>query len=83
MCHWRRVQNHYKRCGHEFDLPDEMIQCEDRFCKFSSAHPSDCKSPACADTCWQYRTFPAMYRPELDRWCPVCVQAGKGGGPKA
>ncbi|KAH9901294.1 hypothetical protein C8Q73DRAFT_662677 [Cubamyces lactineus] len=25
MCHWRRVRNNYKRCGHYVDLPDEML----------------------------------------------------------
>ncbi|KAJ8487138.1 hypothetical protein ONZ51_g4353 [Trametes cubensis] len=26
MCHWRRVRNNYKRCGHYVDLPDEMVR---------------------------------------------------------
>ncbi|KAL4067600.1 hypothetical protein J3A83DRAFT_3692940 [Scleroderma citrinum] len=61
MCHWRRVQNTYKRCGHVFDLPDEMVQCENRYCKFSAMHPSTCVPPKCIETCWQYRQFPQQY----------------------
>ncbi|KIJ69435.1 hypothetical protein HYDPIDRAFT_123921 [Hydnomerulius pinastri MD-312] len=53
MCHWRRVQNTYKRCGHVYDLPDEMIQCDNKFCKFSPMHPSTCVPPSCTNTCWQ------------------------------
>ncbi|KAH9946194.1 uncharacterized protein BXZ73DRAFT_95694 [Epithele typhae] len=26
MCHWRRVRNNFKRCGHYIDLPDEMVR---------------------------------------------------------
>ena len=27
--------------------------CENRFCKFSVAHPDDCVPPECTTTCWQ------------------------------
>ncbi|OCH95520.1 hypothetical protein OBBRIDRAFT_745188 [Obba rivulosa] len=74
MCHWRRVRNHYKRCGHYIDLPDEMIQCDDRFCKFSTSHPRNCVPPRCTETCWQYRQFPQQYNPVIDSKCPVCHQ---------
>ncbi|KAI1795964.1 hypothetical protein LXA43DRAFT_696813 [Ganoderma leucocontextum] len=26
MCHWRRVRNNYKRCGHYVDQPDDMVR---------------------------------------------------------
>ncbi|KIP09130.1 hypothetical protein PHLGIDRAFT_51166, partial [Phlebiopsis gigantea 11061_1 CR5-6] len=38
-----------------------QIQCDDRFCKFSTTHPPDCVSPRCTDTCWQYRQFPQQF----------------------
>ncbi|TFK76473.1 hypothetical protein BDN72DRAFT_852786 [Pluteus cervinus] len=36
------------------------IGCDDRYCKFSQAHPEDC-GPNCKTTCWQYRQFPEQY----------------------
>ncbi|KAL6308986.1 hypothetical protein BKA93DRAFT_814916 [Sparassis latifolia] len=72
MCHWRRVRNHYRRCGHYIDL----IQCADRYCKFSSTHPNDCVPPQCTESCWQYRQFPQQYTPVIDNFCPVCIQTG-------
>ncbi|KIL00428.1 hypothetical protein PAXRUDRAFT_129948 [Paxillus rubicundulus Ve08.2h10] len=78
MCHWRRVQNTYKRCGHVYDLPDVMIQCDERDCKFSSTHPSTCVPPSCTSTCWQYRQFPRQYNPHIDSFCPPCIQQGRG-----
>ncbi|KAH9951326.1 hypothetical protein B0H21DRAFT_776055 [Amylocystis lapponica] len=74
MCHYRRVRNHYKRCGHYIDL----IKCDDRFCKFSPKHPPDCAPPFCTDKCWQYHQFPQQYTPVIDLFCPVCVQSGLG-----
>ncbi|KAH7930803.1 hypothetical protein BV22DRAFT_35138 [Leucogyrophana mollusca] len=77
MCHWRRVRNTYRRCGHAFDLPDEMIQCDNRYCKFSLTHPSTCVPPSCTASCWQYRQFPQQYNPQIDAFCPSCIQQGK------
>ncbi|KAF8076607.1 hypothetical protein FPV67DRAFT_423778 [Lyophyllum atratum] len=54
MCYWRRVRNVYKKCGHGVTLPDEEIRCDLVNCKFSPAHPKDCRPPQCLQTCWQY-----------------------------
>ncbi|KII88532.1 hypothetical protein PLICRDRAFT_627328 [Plicaturopsis crispa FD-325 SS-3] len=86
MCHWRRVGHIYKRCNHMYQLPEEMIQCDDRYCKFSTSHPSNCVPPKCTQTCWQYRQAPQSYTRHIDNWCPNCLQAaadaaaGQGGG---
>ncbi|KAF8228193.1 hypothetical protein L208DRAFT_1146822, partial [Tricholoma matsutake] len=50
-----------------------QIQCDDRFCKFSTTHPDNC-SPNCLQTCWQYRQFPEQYNRTLDRVCPACAR---------
>ncbi|RDX47495.1 hypothetical protein OH76DRAFT_1354126 [Lentinus brumalis] len=76
MCHWRRVRNYYKRCRHYLDLPDEMIQCDDRHCKFSDRHPPDCRGARCIQTCWQYRQFPQQYQPVIDGYCSTCIIMG-------
>ncbi|KAF8077974.1 hypothetical protein FPV67DRAFT_1463679 [Lyophyllum atratum] len=60
MCKWRQVQHIFAQCNHVYNLPDEMIQCDDRWCKFSTIHPADC-GPNCKTTCWQYRQFPQQY----------------------
>ncbi|KAG2037219.1 hypothetical protein BDR03DRAFT_957730 [Suillus americanus] len=78
MCHWRRVRNTYSQCGHVFDLADEMIRCDDRYCKFSSSHPSTCVPPSCTTTCWQYRQFPQQFNRFIDSVCPSCTQLGQG-----
>lgn len=78
MCHWRRVRNTYNQCGHVFDLADEMIRCDDRYCKFSSSHPSTCVPPACTTTCWQYRQFPQQFNRFIDSVCPGCPHPGHG-----
>ncbi|KAI6109837.1 hypothetical protein F5141DRAFT_810955 [Pisolithus sp. B1] len=77
MCHWRRVQNTYKICGHVYDMPDEMIQCDNRYCKFSSTHPGTCVPPGCTNSCWQYRQFPQQYNPKIDTLCPRCLRGGR------
>ncbi|KAH9934787.1 uncharacterized protein B0H18DRAFT_869227, partial [Fomitopsis serialis] len=71
------VRNHYKKCTHYIDLPDEEIKCEDRFCKFSPNHPPDCGPPACTTSCWQYHQSPVQYTPVIDNYCPVCIQTGR------
>ncbi|KAI0082689.1 hypothetical protein K474DRAFT_1584993 [Panus rudis PR-1116 ss-1] len=77
MCHWRRVRNHYKRCGHYIDLVSmHTIQCDDRYCKFSTTHPRNCVPPRCTETCWQYRQFPQQYNPVIDDFCPSCITRG-------
>ncbi|KAI6036608.1 hypothetical protein PISMIDRAFT_34538, partial [Pisolithus microcarpus 441] len=74
-----RVQNTYKICGHVFDmvirpcLTRPQIQCDNRYCKFSSAHPSTCVPPGCTNSCWQYRQFPQQYNPRIDALCPRCL----------
>ncbi|KAL1681011.1 NADP-dependent oxidoreductase domain-containing protein [Schizophyllum commune] len=57
MCHWRRVQNVYQRCGHV----ENMIECGSSRCKFSAYHPPTCQPPSCTKTCLQYRTYPEHY----------------------
>lgn len=77
MCHWRRVRNHYRRCNHYLDLPDDLVQCDDRYCKFSTCHPSNCVPPRCTETCWQYRQFPESITPVIDDYCPSCIASGR------
>ncbi|KAK0240169.1 hypothetical protein IW261DRAFT_966809 [Armillaria novae-zelandiae] len=77
MCRWRQVQNTYSQCGHVVRVPDEMIYCDDRFCKFSAAHPSNCGSN-CSKTCWQRRQFPEQYNPLINSSCPSCKAATSG-----
>ncbi|KAF8913755.1 hypothetical protein CPB84DRAFT_1757435 [Gymnopilus junonius] len=72
MCYFRRVRNIYKQCGHGVTLPDEEIKCDLVNCKFSLAHPADCKPPRCTQTCWQYHQFPQQYSPHIDKACPAC-----------
>jgi hypothetical protein len=42
-------------------LTGQQIQCDDRYCRFSTSHPSDCVPPNCSKTCWPYRQFPQQY----------------------
>ncbi|TEB35900.1 hypothetical protein FA13DRAFT_1203025 [Coprinellus micaceus] len=53
MCRWRQIQDTFTTCNHSLRLADQLVQCDDRFCKFSSSHPPDCGSE-CRTTCWQY-----------------------------
>ncbi|KAJ7582740.1 hypothetical protein C8J56DRAFT_955593 [Mycena floridula] len=76
MCRYRQVQNTYLRCGHSVRLPDQLIACDDRFCKFSARHPSNC-GPNCGTTCWQRKQFPEQYNPHIDNYCPSCINAGR------
>ncbi|KZT26226.1 hypothetical protein NEOLEDRAFT_1132247 [Neolentinus lepideus HHB14362 ss-1] len=76
MCRDRRVNHKYGLCGHTVHLPEELIQCEDRWCKFSPVHPAQC--PDCRRTCWQYRQYPETYDVhKQDKWCPACVDQGR------
>ncbi|KAN0075560.1 hypothetical protein V8E55_011583 [Tylopilus felleus] len=75
MCRWRHVRNVYLACGHAFTLPEELIVCENRNCKFSPNHPRDCVAPKCKQTCWQYRQYPQQYSPNINSVCPTCQQA--------
>ncbi|KAG2040325.1 hypothetical protein BDR03DRAFT_949643 [Suillus americanus] len=61
MCCWRHVRNVYLRCGHAFNLPDELITCDSSRCKFSPNHPATCLPPTCKQTCAQYRQYPQQY----------------------
>ncbi|KAI0062289.1 hypothetical protein BV25DRAFT_667259 [Artomyces pyxidatus] len=79
MCHWRRVTNTFLRCGHNHDLPEEMIVCDSRWCKFSDRHPPDCLPPACTQTCLQFRQFPQMFNPQINGFCPACIASGRAG----
>ncbi|KIM65228.1 hypothetical protein SCLCIDRAFT_113287 [Scleroderma citrinum Foug A] len=77
MCHWRRVRTTYLVCRHAYDLVSSLsvqIQCDNRHCKFSSTHPSNCLPPECLNTCWQYRQFPQQYNPQINTLCPRCMQ---------
>ncbi|TRM57161.1 hypothetical protein BD626DRAFT_225253 [Schizophyllum amplum] len=73
MCHWRRVRNVYLRCGHAENLPDQMIECGSRNCKFSPNHPPSCQPPRCTQTCAQYRLYPELYSPNIDGYCSECA----------
>ncbi|KAF7778748.1 hypothetical protein Agabi119p4_3093 [Agaricus bisporus var. burnettii] len=77
MCRWRQVKHRYTLCQHMIGEPDKLIECEDRFCKFSPNHPRDC-GPGCANTCWQYRQFPQQYDITHQGRCPNCVSNGPG-----
>ncbi|KAF9009699.1 hypothetical protein BDQ17DRAFT_1300625 [Cyathus striatus] len=72
MCRLRQVCNVYTQCGHAQPLPDEVIQCDNPNCKFSTTHPATCVPPQCTRTCWQYRQYPEQYSPHIDRLCPAC-----------
>ncbi|KAI9566453.1 hypothetical protein HD554DRAFT_2025463, partial [Boletus coccyginus] len=56
------------------------IQCDRPHCRFSSTHPSTCLPPACTNSCWQFRQFPQQYYPQIDSFCPSCVEQGLGSG---
>ncbi|KAI6039048.1 hypothetical protein EDC04DRAFT_2569019, partial [Pisolithus marmoratus] len=47
------------------------VQCDNRYCKFSSTHPSTCIPPGCTNSCWQYRQFPQQYS-EYSQWLCSC-----------
>ncbi|KAI4520633.1 hypothetical protein K523DRAFT_350796 [Schizophyllum commune Tattone D] len=76
MCHWRRVQNVYQRCGHVENMPEEMIECGSSRCKFSAYHPPTCQPPSCTKTCLQYRTYPEHYTLNKNAFCRACTAAG-------
>ncbi|KAH6918609.1 hypothetical protein BKA70DRAFT_21932 [Coprinopsis sp. MPI-PUGE-AT-0042] len=71
-----RITDVFQGCGHAYRLPDEMLQCDDRFCKFSTTHPDNC-GPNCKTSCWQYRQFPEQIHRTFDRKCPSCLSAGR------
>ncbi|KAF8188414.1 hypothetical protein BJ912DRAFT_968811 [Pholiota molesta] len=71
MCRWRQINDTYAGCGHAYRLPDEMVYCGDRWCKFSPYHDPEC-GPNCKETCWQYRQFPEQINRRLDRKCSYC-----------
>jgi len=81
MCRWRQIQDHYAQCDHSYRLPDEMVYCPDRWCKFSPYHVNeegvhvDRCGPECTTTCWQYRQFPEQIFRRLDRLCVHCQAA--------
>ncbi|KAL1755160.1 hypothetical protein FB107DRAFT_214238 [Schizophyllum commune] len=62
----------YLLCGHVENMPDQLIMCTSRTCKFSPNHPSTCVPPECTRTCWQYRQYPEQYSPNLNAYCPTC-----------
>ncbi|KAK0220556.1 hypothetical protein IW262DRAFT_1034650 [Armillaria fumosa] len=74
MCRRRHVRNIYVRCGHAFNLPEEIIQCEQSKCKFSLFHSAGCKPPICLRTCWQYLRYPEQHSPHIGSYCPFCDQ---------
>ncbi|GLB34981.1 putative cyclin family protein [Lyophyllum shimeji] len=77
MCRWRQVQHIFALCNHVYNVPDEMIQCDDRWCKFSTTHPADC-GPNCKNTCWQYRQFPQQRRERRAILDGATEEEGKG-----
>ncbi|RDB21342.1 hypothetical protein Hypma_011577 [Hypsizygus marmoreus] len=82
MCKWRQVQHIFTLCNHVYSLPDEMIRCDDRWCKFSTTHPSNC-GPNCKNTCWQYRQFPEQYNRTIARLCYACEAAAAAAQAEA
>ncbi|THV06875.1 hypothetical protein K435DRAFT_644436, partial [Dendrothele bispora CBS 962.96] len=72
-----RVRNVYLRCGHAINEPEVEIKCENYRCKFSPFHSRTCVPPNCLRTCQQYHQYPEMYSPQLDRFCPACMAAGR------
>ncbi|KAL1746464.1 hypothetical protein HDZ31DRAFT_34062 [Schizophyllum fasciatum] len=76
MCHWRRVQHVYQRCGHAVNLPEQLIECGSRNCKFSQFHPLTCVPPTCTRSCLQYRTYPESYTLTKASYCHACAAAG-------
>ncbi|KAI0344948.1 hypothetical protein BDW22DRAFT_980714 [Trametopsis cervina] len=74
MCFRRQVCYIYRRCGHAYTMPDEIIVCASTTCIFSPNHPAHCTGPSCKKTCWQYRQPSEQYSPQLDELCPRCLQ---------
>lgn len=79
MCCWRRVRNDFLLCGHSYQLPDELIECGKQNCRFSAYHDPNCVEPECRRTCAQFRTYPQVYTPQINRRCPPCEEAYKRG----
>ncbi|KAL4071840.1 hypothetical protein J3A83DRAFT_4093243 [Scleroderma citrinum] len=52
MCH-RRVQCARYACGDEEPFSEEKVDCLRRWCRYSSAHPRDCR-PNCQASCVQW-----------------------------
>ncbi|KAF8995420.1 hypothetical protein BDZ89DRAFT_1084774, partial [Hymenopellis radicata] len=75
MCRLRQVLNVYTKCGHGISLPDELIRCESRHCRFSLFHPTSCKPPQCRRTCAQFKKFPEQYSPHINSYCPACLDS--------
>jgi len=73
MCRYRQIQDTYAHCNHVYRVPDQMVYCPERDCKFSPYHPEDC-GPNCKRTCWQYRRFPEQIDRRFDRLCPRCEE---------
>ncbi|KZT33021.1 hypothetical protein SISSUDRAFT_993506 [Sistotremastrum suecicum HHB10207 ss-3] len=55
------------------NLTRAQLQCDNRYCKFSTTHPADCVPPNCTRTCWQYRQYPQIYQPQINGHCPNCA----------
>lgn len=73
MCCRRRVHNFYTVCGHTHILPEELVECDSRWCKFSRNHSPNCTD--CKNTCWQYRQYPQHYTPHINGKCQECLRA--------
>ncbi|KAI6005965.1 hypothetical protein EDD15DRAFT_696041 [Pisolithus albus] len=59
-------------------LTRPQIQCDNRYCKFSSTHPSTCVPPAAPTPAGNSRRqFPQQYNPRIDALCPRCLRGGR------
>ncbi|OCH86173.1 hypothetical protein OBBRIDRAFT_738484, partial [Obba rivulosa] len=65
----------YTKCGHAVPMVRHSVECDNRNCKFSRAHPSDCNGSKCKQTCWQYRQYPQQYSPHIAAYCPSCLSS--------
>ncbi|KAI0748028.1 hypothetical protein C8Q80DRAFT_1270476 [Daedaleopsis nitida] len=93
MCHWRRVRNNYKRCGHYVDLvravPDPSsppsavlttyFQPDEMVRVLAAYSPVDLNSELRPTPLHGdlLAVFPQQYNPVIDAFCPVCVQLGR------
>ncbi|KAH7099907.1 hypothetical protein BKA62DRAFT_708368 [Auriculariales sp. MPI-PUGE-AT-0066] len=74
MCFFRRVRNTFVACGHQYDLPEEHVDCGNENCRFSEEHDARCVEPYCRQNgCIQYHTHPQVYLPQINRQCPRCA----------
>ncbi|KAF9528267.1 hypothetical protein CPB83DRAFT_854738 [Crepidotus variabilis] len=74
MCNFRRVSDYFPRCEHVIARPEEYIQCNSRYCKFSPQHPNNCTGDQCK--CLKSRQYPETYQLRKEGTCPSCTAQG-------